>query len=121
MKFNQLPHALLMIRSASFGYNQETAASNKFQKTGVDNPNEVMQKALVEFDHMVEQLRALDVEIFVFNDTTEVIKPDAIFPNNWISFHEDGTIILIPLQAVNRRAERRMDIIETVRKYFFCR
>jgi hypothetical protein len=118
MKFNQLPHALLMIRPSFFGYNMETAVSNKFQRQGVESASEISKKALVEFDRMVEQLRSFDVDVLVFDDTVEAIKPDAIFPNNWISFHGNGDVVLYPLLAMNRRTERRHDIIEVIKKDF---
>jgi hypothetical protein len=118
MKLNQLPTALMMVRPAAFAFNHETAASNKFQRTGPGSASEVVKKAQDEFDQMVELLKSFDVNVFVFEDENTVSKPDAIFPNNWISFHHNGDVLLYPLHASNRRSERRRDIIETLKKDF---
>ncbi len=101
---------IFMIRPASFGFNEETAATNAFQqRTEVYNLNEL---ARAEFDNAVKILRTAGVDVIVFKDTTPPAKPDAIFPNNWISLHEDGTAVLYPMCTPNRRSERRLDIIE---------
>jgi hypothetical protein len=104
---------ILMIRPASFGYNIETALTNSFQHFEDDGE---AQNALVEFDHMVQQLQQSGIEVVVINDTPEPKKPDAIFPNNWFSTHTDGTCILYPMLHQNRRIERRSDIIQQVCK-----
>jgi hypothetical protein len=101
---------ILMIRPVNFGFNQETAASNSFQKDDADIKN-VQQKALNEFDAMVNTLRDNGVDVTVIDDTLMPYTPDSIFPNNWISFHQDGGVFLYPMQAENRRLERREDII----------
>lgn len=109
----QAPHSIVMIRPNAFGYNRETAASNAFQQWNDESPGVIQQKAVEEFDRMIALLEAHDIEVQVFEDTT--LKPDAVFPNNWISFHEDGTVILYPMQAESRRGEQRTDIPEQLR------
>ena len=96
---------LLMIRPVHFGFNAETAVNNAFQVAG--NDAGAQEKALAEFDGFVDQLRKNGVDITVIQDSPEPFTPDSIFPNNWISFHEDGTVVLYPMFAVNRRLERR--------------
>jgi hypothetical protein len=100
----------LMIRPAAFGFNTETAASNAFQKSHATG--NAQQKALLEFDAMVSQLLNAGVHITVIEDTKYPPKPDAIFPNNWFSTHHDSTVVLYPMQALNRREECRLDVIE---------
>src|ERR1700742_2027280 len=107
---------ILMIRPVNFGFNEETAASNAFQKKYADNY--VQQKALEEFDGMVATLRENGVDVTVIDDTPEPYTPDSIFPNNWVSFHDDGGIFLYPMQAENRRLERREDIIAKLEDNF---
>ncbi len=97
---------LLMIRPVNFGFNGQTAESNAFQKNG--GQAEVQQKALYEFDVFVKVLRANGVEVKVIDDTPEPHTPDSIFPNNWISFHENGSVFLYPMLAENRRLERKV-------------
>lgn len=95
-----------MIRPVNFGFNAQTAESNAFQKNG--EQAEVQQKALQEFDAFVEILRQNGIEVTVMEDTPEPHTPDSIFPNNWVSFQEDGTVFLYPMQAENRRLERKV-------------
>jgi hypothetical protein len=106
---------VLMVRPASFGPNPQTAASNAFQPAlggslGIDQQAAV----LAEFDALASALQRAGVEVLIVADTPEPAKPDAIFPNNWVSFHRDGTVALYPLLAPNRRWERREEIIEQV-------
>lgn len=109
----------MMVRPANFQFNEETAANNSFQNTGSnDGSSNVKQKAIEEFDAMVDLLRSKGIDIIVIQDTESPTKPDAIFPNNWISLHEDGTVITYPMFAVNRRIERREDIIDTLAKKY---
>lgn len=108
---------ILMIRPVNFGFNKETAGSNAFQNWNTDK-TDVHEKALHEFDGMVKTLRDNDVDVIVIEDTMDPYTPDSIFPNNWVSFHEDGTIFLYPMQAENRRLERRKDIIKQLRSRF---
>lgn len=101
---------VLMVRPAAFGANPETAASNAFQAASGSSP-EVHARALAEFDAFVKTLGAHGVEVFVAEDTPEPVKPDALFPNNWVSFHAGGKVVLYPMQAPSRRAEVRLDLL----------
>lgn len=114
----QTTNTIIMIRPANFGFNTETAESNSFQNPEAENDNHVQEKACDEFDVFVQKLRGKGVEVLVFEDTVTPLKPDAIFPNNWLSMHSDGTLILYPMQALNRRLERRIDIIEEIKRQF---
>ncbi|MEP2024158.1 MAG: arginine deiminase-related protein [Reichenbachiella sp.] len=104
---------IMMIRPVQFRLNEQTAVNNYYQKAleGI-TPENVQEKALAEFDGFVEKLREYDIEVLVVKDTLEPSTPDSIFPNNWISFHDDGVIGLYPMYAENRRLERRQDIID---------
>lgn len=104
-----------MVRPARFQFNSETAADNHFQK---DSDEIASHQALLQFDSMVKGLRKAGIDVLVIDDTPEPIKPDAVFPNNWISFHPDGRIFLFPMKAKNRRIERRRDIVDQVRNDF---
>ena len=114
---NQSTNNLLMIRPVAFGFNAQTAGSNAFQKQGADQ-RAVHQKAVQEFDDFVDLLRDNGVNVTVVNDTVEPHTPDSIFPNNWVSFHDNGDIFLYPMQAENRRLERREDIIRQLEVNF---
>ena len=118
MVIDQAPHSLLMVRPLSFSHNSETAASNRFQQSAIGNASAIHEQALLEFDRMVTLLQAHEIDVIVFEDTAEPVKPDAIFPNNWISLHEDGRVVLYPMMAENRRAERRADIVERLKSEF---
>lgn len=108
-----------MIRPANFGFNDQTAGNNAFQSDDKgETPQEISKKAQSEFDKMVEELRSKGVNIIVIDDTPSPEKPDAIFPNNWISFHVNGAVLTYPMFAPNRRIERREDIIDTVGETF---
>lgn len=111
----QCTSTLLMVRPASFGFNEQTAANNYFQDRQVSLPASLQQQAMKEFEMMVELLRNNQVEVLVIDDTQEPLKPDAIFPNNWFSCSKDS-ITLFPMYAANRRTEKRKDIIEQVKK-----
>jgi hypothetical protein len=104
-----------MVRPASFGFNPQTAASNAFQQRP-DSPgeSELQELALAEFEGMAKALERAGIEVLVASDTRRPEKPDAVFPNNWVSFHFDGTVALYPMLAPNRRLERREDILEQV-------
>jgi hypothetical protein len=106
-----------MIRPVSFGFNEETAGSNAFQIRSAEQLD-VQEKALAEFDAFVDKLRANGIDVIVVNDTPQPHTPDSIFPNNWVSFHEDGKVFLYPMQAKNRRLERRADVIEQLKNRF---
>lgn len=113
----QTTYTVLMIRPVAFGFNEQTAENNFFQVNSEDG--NVQQKALREFDLYVEELRRHDIEVIVIEDTPEPHTPDSVFPNNWVSFGEDGTVILYPMFAPNRRAERRRDILDVLKKKGF--
>ena len=108
----QCASAILMVRPKHFGYNAETAGTNRFQVPG--EASQVAGQALAEFDAFAAALAAEGVTVCVAQDSDEPHKPDAVFPNNWVSFHADGTVVLYPMQAENRRAERRTEIIDAV-------
>jgi hypothetical protein len=111
----QTPNAVLMMRPAAFGYNIETAASNTFQYSPDKTDQEIHQSALLEFDRMVDDLRSKHLEVIVVEDTAIPVTPDAIFPNNWFTTHSDGAVILYPMEAANRRGERRRDVIDQLK------
>jgi hypothetical protein len=109
-----------MIRPVNFGFNTETAESNAFQdiKLAAQTKDVAQEDARREFDEMVRQLQAVGVDVMVYDDTVTPYTPDSIFPNNWVSFHASGTVVLYPMQAENRRLERRQDIIDDLAKQF---
>ena len=106
-----------MIRPAAFGYNEETAPNNLFQSAPTDT-NGVQQKALDEFNSMVELLQHHGINVIIIDDTAEPRKPDAIFPNNWISTSPSGIISVFPMFAPNRRTEKRDDILKWLAKEY---
>lgn len=116
----QITNTILMIRPVSFRMNEQTSVNNYYQKV-LENltPETVQFKALQEFDSFVEKLRAVGVNVVVIDDTKETDTPDSIFPNNWISFHENGDIGLYPMFAENRRLERRDDIFNKLEELGF--
>ncbi|XMO85240.1 arginine deiminase-related protein [Algibacter sp. AS12] len=111
----QTTNTILMIRPVNFRMNEQTAVNNYYQESikGV-LPETINTKAVREFDDYVEKLKAIGVDVIVVNDNLENDTPDSIFPNNWVSFHENGDVGLYPMFAVNRRLERREDILETL-------
>jgi hypothetical protein len=109
----QCADAVLMVRPASFGYNPETAATNKFQQQPADAA-EAAATARREFDGLAGALSGEGVRVCVVEDTLDPPKPDAVFPNNWVSFHEDGTVVLYPMQPESRRHERRGEVVDEV-------
>jgi hypothetical protein len=109
---SQLASTVLMIRPVRFESNPQTAESNRFQERTNASPEEQQQAARAEFDGLVSILRDGGIEVLVFDDMPEPHTPDSIFPNNWVSFHADGRVVLYPMEAGNRRLERRTDIIE---------
>ena len=111
---SQLASSVLMIRPARFESNPQTAASNRFQGKTDASPDEQQESALVQFDDLVSDLGTNGIEAIVVEDTSEPRTPDSIFPNNWVSFHADGRVVLYPMEADNRRTERRMDIVESL-------
>ena len=109
---SQVCSAILMVRPKAFGYNVETAQTNRFQQPG--GTEEVAALALAQFDAFAAALDSEGITTCVVEDSAEPRKPDAVFPNNWVSFHPDGTVVLYPMQAASRRVERRMEIVDTV-------
>lgn len=107
---------ILMIKPVAFDFNAETAVNNAFQQEG-SNEN-AQQKAEAEFDGFVQKLTAAGIDVTVVQDTAVPHTPDSIFPNNWISFHQDGSIVLYPMYAVNRRAERKQHVLDTIAAKF---
>lgn len=105
-----------MIKPVSFGYNAETAVNNAFQVRSADD--NVQQKALKEFNDFVNILQSNGVDVTVVEDTASPHTPDSIFPNNWVSFHHDGTLLLYPMYAVNRRAERKEHVLKKIMEKF---
>jgi len=108
----QCADAVLMIRPAAFDYNPETALTNKLQRP--DGSADSAARARSEFDGVVRALQSEGISVCVVADTDEPPKPDAVFPNNWVSFHEDGTVVLYPMQAETRRRERRREVVDAV-------
>ncbi|HEX6881800.1 MAG TPA: arginine deiminase-related protein [Planctomycetota bacterium] len=102
---------VLMIRPAAFGANPETAATNAFQRGAEGSAAELLARARAEFDGLVAALRAHGVDVLVLEDEPEPPRPDAVFPNNWVSFHADGRVVLYPMLAPSRRAEVRAGLL----------
>ncbi|QTD36998.1 amidinotransferase [Polaribacter batillariae] len=115
----QTTNTILMVRPIQFRMNEQTAVNNYFQEDLELRNTEINRKAQEEFDNHVNTLRSYGVNVIVVSDTLKNDTPDSIFPNNWVSFHADGTVALYPMFAVNRRLERREDILETLEKEGF--
>lgn len=116
----QITNSILMIRPVSFRMNEQTAVNNFFQKKFDNISSEIAQtRALQEFDSFVEKLREIGVNVLVINDSKDTDTPDSIFPNNWVSFHENGDVGIYPLFAENRRLERKETIFESLEKLGF--
>lgn len=109
---------ILLVKPSNFGFNTQTASSNAFQKKIKDISSTTSDMALAEFDAFVKKLSKHGINPMVIEDSAIPIKPDAIFPNNWISMHEDGKIILYPMCAPNRRLERRKEIVDKLKELF---
>jgi hypothetical protein len=120
MKMKQITNSILMIRPVAFRMNEQTAVNNYYQKVldGLTLEN-VNAKAQEEFDTFVQKLKMVGVDVTVVDDTKNPDTPDSIFPNNWISFHENGDVALYPMFAENRRAERRDDILDLLEEKGF--
>lgn len=116
----QITDTILMIRPVAFRMNEQTAVNNYYQKV-LDGllPATVNAKAQQEFDAFVEKLRAVGVNVIVVDDTLSPDTPDSVFPNNWVSFHENGDVALYPMFAENRRGERRDDVLDLLEEHGF--
>src|SRR5256884_5940242 len=114
----QSTDSVLMIRPGRFYPNPETAADNAFQRDANRDLDALTLVARNEFDTAARTLRTAGVNVHVFEDTAELEKPDAVFPNNWISTHHDGRIALFPMYSNLRRRERRQDIVDELRKHY---
>jgi hypothetical protein len=116
----QLTSTIMMVRPVAFRMNEQTVVNNFYQKpnTGL-SAKDIQKKTLAEFDNYVDKLRAHDIEVIVIEDTPEPSTPDSIFPNNWISFHSGGQVVLYPMFAENRRLERRDDVLGTIKSHGF--
>ncbi len=112
MAESQLASMVLMIRPVRFESNPQTAESNRFQEDPDATPGEQQAAAICEFDGLVDALRDAGVQVIVVDDTPTPHTPDSIFPNNWITTHADGRVVLYPMEAENRRDERRSDVID---------
>ena len=115
----QTTSTLLMIEPVAFGFNHQTAENNYFQQQTDSPASGVQEKALREFRQMTAILRSKGLDLIVVQDTPVPHTPDAIFPNNWISFHTDGNVVLYPMFAANRRLERRPDILKQIEEEGF--
>jgi hypothetical protein len=110
----QCASAVLMIRPAAFDYNPETAATNSMQQRVTAPGASSNERARAEFQQLLRALESEGVSVCAVEDTPEPPKPDAIFPNNWVSFHADGTVVLYPMHTENRRRERRREVVDEV-------
>jgi hypothetical protein len=109
---------VFLVRPSNFVFNAETALSNAFQNKMNESGEVIKQKVFKEFEQFAATLQLNGINVLVFDDTSEPQKPDAIFPNNWITMHANGSVVLYPMCAVNRRYERRQDIIDTLKRKF---
>lgn len=112
----QITNTILMIRPVAFRMNEQTAVNNYFQEDLEIKNTEINKKAQQEFDDFVKKLRFKGVSVIVVDDRKESDTPDSIFPNNWVSFHDTGTVVVYPMFAENRRKERREDIFDILEK-----
>lgn len=113
----QTAKTVLMVEPIAFGYNSQTAENNYFQKE--QKEANIQEKALEEFNAFATKLREKGIEVITVKDTLEPHSPDSIFPNNWVSFHDDGTVALYPMFAMNRRVERRPEILQALQNEGF--
>ncbi len=116
----QITHTVLMIRPVNFRRNEQTAINNYYQKKIIGlTDHQIQQQALTEFDDLVKKLRYAGVKVIEVNDTPEPDTPDSIFPNNWISFHQNGDVVIYPMFSTTRRLERREDILDIIEQNGF--
>ncbi|MCB0846033.1 MAG: amidinotransferase, partial [Bacteroidetes bacterium] len=115
----QFSSHIMMVRPVRFAYNTQTAEDNAFMhKVKSLDSAEIQTKALAEFEMFVAKLKDVGIRLTIFDDRPEPHTPDSIFPNNWISFHQNEKIIIYPIKAENRRLEKRKDIVETLSKLY---
>lgn len=120
MMAQQITQHILMVRPARFGYNAETATNNAFQTNDTSKAaEEISKEAKKEFDRFVRKLRKVGVQVIVARDNSEPTKPDAVFPNNWATYHQNGLIVTYPMYAPTRRLERRKAVINAAIKAGF--
>ena len=115
----QTTNTILMVRPVNFRMNEQTAVNNYYQEELDLKNSEINKKAQKEFDDYVNTLKSYGVNVVVVSDTKDFDTPDSIFPNNWISFHADGTVAIYPMFAENRRLERREDVLEELENQGF--
>ncbi|WP_269913955.1 arginine deiminase-related protein [Acinetobacter sp. HY1485] len=115
----QTAQHILMIRPTNFMVNPQTVSSNHFQNTYLSIQNS-QEKAQQEFDYYVNILKKTGVQVTVIEDQKTPITPDALFPNNWLMMLPTGQMVTCPMQAPNRRQERRQDILDFISRQFFC-
>ncbi len=119
MQHRQLSSRVIMVRPAHFGFNPETALNNKFQTNVSEiSASDLNQMAISEFDNMVALLQKNGIEVYIHNDDPNTVKPDAIFPNNWLTMHEDGKLITYPMFAPLRQRERSEELIQKISSQF---
>ncbi|MDU8885943.1 arginine deiminase-related protein [Yeosuana sp. MJ-SS3] len=115
----QVTNTVLMIRPVNFRMNEQTAVNNYFQEDLHLKNKEINERAQKEFDEFVSKLRSVGITVIVVDDRLETDTPDSVFPNNWVSFHDDGTVAIYPMFAENRRQERREDIFDILEEHGF--
>lgn len=112
------PVTVFLVRPSHFGFNEETSESNAFQKNTIIDQEKIRSSALFEFDGMIKKLEKAHIDLIVFESPKNIITPDAVFPNNWISIHHNGLLITYPMMASNRRWERNEEVISTIKNKF---
>ena len=115
----QITNTVLMVRPVRFRMNEQTVVNNYFQEEMDLKNDEINRQAQQEFDVLVEKLRTIGVKVIVVDDIYEKNTPDSVFPNNWITFHQNGNVAIYPMFAENRRRERREDILDRVEEEGF--
>lgn len=118
MDSNRPARAVLMVRPTSFGFDSQTAASNAFQNKPTESREEIVARADAEFQRAVDTLSARGIEVMVFEDDATPAKPNAVFPNNWLSTWPDGRVYLYPMATESRRIERSPAVLDSLKKYF---
>jgi len=115
----QITNTIFMVRPVCFRSNEQTIVNNFYQKNNIASRfSNINNHALLEFDTFVDKLKSKGIDVIVIEDNTIHDTPDSIFPNNWVSFHSDGTVVLYPMFAKNRRLERRKDILDLLTKKY---